>query len=104
MNVYRHVQEYGILLILFFGRLPMLLLFVCLFVWGFSSNSRIFHSYTDMTIASEGLQTLIYTRHSWVLSNEGFFYHATPTVTNGHLRELVTLTRLAVEFVNTLHG
>ena len=29
-------------------------LFVCLFVWGFSSNSRIFHSYGDVTIAAKG--------------------------------------------------
>ena len=27
-----------------------------LFVWGFSSHSRIFHSYEDFTIAVEGLR------------------------------------------------
>ena len=29
-------------------------LFVCLFVWGFSSYLRIFHSYGDVTITIEG--------------------------------------------------
>ena len=49
-----------------------------LFVWGFSSNSRIFHSYGDFTIAGEGLQILTYARHC-----------------NGHLRGPVTLTPIA---------
>ena len=45
---------------------------VCLFVClGFSSHSRIFHSYGDVTFAGEGLQTLTYARHSWPLSSEG---------------------------------
>ena len=47
------------------------ILFVCLFVWSFSSHSRIFHSYGDVTITSEGLQILTYARHSWPLSIEG---------------------------------
>ena len=44
-------------------------LFVCLFVWGLSSHSRIFHSYGyvngdgDVTIAGKRLQILTYTRH-----------------------------------------
>ena len=37
----------------------------------FSSHSRIFHSYGDVTISGEGLQILIRTRHSWPLSSEG---------------------------------
>ena len=41
--------------------------FVCLFVCFYS-----FHSYGDDTIAGEGLQILIYGRHSWPLSVEGF--------------------------------
>ena len=48
--------------------------FVCLFVYLFvflSSHSRIFHSHGDVTITSEGLQILIYARHSWLLSSEG---------------------------------
>ena len=39
-------------------------LFVCLFVWGLSSNSKIFHSYGDASITGEGLQILTYARHS----------------------------------------
>ena len=39
-------------------------LFVCLFVWSFSSHSRFFHLFWDVTITSEGLQILTYTRHS----------------------------------------
>ena len=51
--------------------------FVCLFVWGLSSHSRIFHSYGDITtmaaaITGEGLQILTnYARHLWPLSSEG---------------------------------
>ena len=49
-----------------------LMVFLCFFcfVWGFSSHSRIFHSYGDVTITNEGLQILTYARHSWPLSNE----------------------------------
>ena len=31
-------------------------LFVCLFAWGFSFPSRIFHSYGDVTISVEGCE------------------------------------------------
>ena len=41
--------------------------FVCL---EFSSHSRIFHSFRDVTIAGEGLQILTYARHSWPLSTK----------------------------------
>ena len=44
---------------------------MCLFVWGFSSYSRIFHSYEDVTIACEGLQILTYAPHSWPLRTKG---------------------------------
>ena len=47
---------------------------VCFFVLeGFSSHSRIFHSYGDVIIANEGLQILTYARHSciWPLRSEG---------------------------------
>ena len=44
---------------------------VCLFAWGFSSHSRIFHSYGDVTITGEGLQILPNARHLWPLSGEG---------------------------------
>ena len=33
-------------------------------VWSFSFHSRIFHSYTDVTITGEGLQILTSARHS----------------------------------------
>ena len=46
-------------------------LFDCLFVWSFSSHSRIFHSFGDVTIAGEGLQILTFFRHLWPLSSEG---------------------------------
>ena len=39
----------------------------CLFFWGFSSYSRIFYSYGDVTITGEGLQILTFARHSWPL-------------------------------------
>ena len=57
-------------------------MFVCLFVLGFSSHWRIYHSYGDITITAEGLQILTYARHSWPLSSEGSLC-ATPTVTWG---------------------
>ena len=41
-----------------------------LLVCGFSSHSRIFHSYGYVTIADEGLQILTYARHAWPLSSE----------------------------------
>ena len=46
--------------------------YVCLFVWVFSSHSRIFHSHGDFTIAAEELQILTFARHSWRLSSEGY--------------------------------
>ena len=44
---------------------------VCLFVWGFASHSRIFHSYGDITIASVGLQISTYAQNYWPLSSKG---------------------------------
>ena len=43
----------------------------CSFVQGLSLQSRIFHSYRDVTIADEGLQMLTYARHSLPLSSDG---------------------------------
>ena len=80
--------------------------FFVFFVWVFSSHSRIFHSYGDVTINGEGLQSLTYARHSWPLScgcSLACYTHGDTALTlqNGHLRGLVTLTiiaeRLAVE-------
>ena len=46
-------------------------LFVSLFVVkGFSSHSRIFYSYGDVTITCEGLLILTYTQLLWLFSNE----------------------------------
>ena len=45
--------------------------FVCLFVWGFSSHWRIFHTYEDVTINDGRLQILTNALHVWPLSNEG---------------------------------
>ena len=47
-----------------------LLLFVRLFKV-FSSHSRMFHSYGDVTIAGEVLKIMTYARHLWPLSSEG---------------------------------
>ena len=41
------------------------------FVYGFSSHTRIFHSYEDVIITGDGLQILTNARHSWHLSSEG---------------------------------
>ena len=46
-------------------------LFVCLFVRSFSSQSRIFHSFGDVTITGEGLQILTYALRVWPLNSEG---------------------------------
>ena len=50
--------------------------FVCLFVWlfvcGFMSHSRTFHSNREVTITGEGLQIFIYTRYLRPLSSEGY--------------------------------
>ena len=44
---------------------------ICLFIWGFTSHSRMSHSYGDVMITGEGRQILTYVRHSWPLSSEG---------------------------------
>ena len=63
------------ILILYFQGFPIIYsqgFCICLFIWGLSSHSRIFHSYEDVTITGEGLQILTYAQHSWPLSSEGF--------------------------------
>ena len=42
-----------------------------LIVWGFTSQSKMIHSDGDVTITGEGLQSLSYTLHSWLLICEG---------------------------------
>ena len=83
-----------------------LILFVCLFVCGLSSHSRIFHSFGDVTITGERLQFFDLCSAIMAIKQWGFFnvshllWHGA-SVNNGHLREPVTLTtiseRLAVE-------
>ena len=63
---------------------PDVHLFVCLFVWSFSSHSRIFHSFGDVTINGEALQILVYARHSWPLSNKVSLMCHTYTVTRAN--------------------
>ena len=46
-------------------------LLFCLFDWGLTFHSRIFHSYGDVTITGARLQFLTYIRHPWPLSSEG---------------------------------
>ena len=41
------------------------------FVWAFSSHSRIFHAYGDVTFAGDMLQVSTHAWHSWPLSSEG---------------------------------
>ena len=85
----------------------MFCLFVCLFVWGSSSHSRIFHSCGDVTITCEGLQILTWVYSAlmaidqWGFLNVPHLLWHGASVYNGHLQVLVTLTpideRLAVE-------
>ena len=65
-----------------FKCLLLLVPYVCLFVWGFSSHSRIFHSYGDVTITGKGLQfwPMLGTYGHWAMR---VLYRATPTVTRG---------------------
>ena len=43
----------------------------CLFNLVFCSTQEFLHLYRSVTITSEGLQILIYTKHSWQLSSKG---------------------------------
>ena len=45
-------------------------IWIILFVWSFSSHSRMFHSYGDITITGKRLQILTYTPPSWPMSSE----------------------------------
>ena len=50
---------------------PVVDLFVCLYILGFSSHCRIFYSYGDVTFAGERLQILPCAWHAQPLSSEG---------------------------------
>ena len=52
--------------------LELICLFVRQSVWGFSSQSKTFHSLGEVHLTGERLQILTYARHSWPLSSEGF--------------------------------
>ena len=72
---------------------------IILFVCGFSSHSRIFHSYGEVNITCEGL---LYLTHVWHMSIKQWWFfnvshlrwHGTSVYT-GHLRGSVTLTPIA---------
>ena len=76
----------------------------CLIVCGFTSHSRIFHSYGDVTIIGEMLQIFTYARHLW---QWGFFsvlhlmWHNI-SIYNGHLRGPVTLTSISKHLAITI--
>ena len=63
------------------------------FVCGFTSLPKIFHSYGDVTITSEGLHILTFSRHSWPLINEGSLACHTYCDTVHHLRGPPTCCR-----------
>ena len=69
------------------------------FVCGFTSLPKIFHSYGDVTITSEGLHILTFSRHSWPLINEGSLACHTYCDTVHHLRGPVTLPPVAVRSI-----
>ena len=75
-NLYTcHFNEF----LIFTVDLWMQFIFVCRFACGFSFNTRLYHSYSDVTITSEWFQTwpLLGTHGHW-----GFFSFS-PTVTRG---------------------
>ena len=79
--------------------------FQILFVWSFSCHPLIVHSFGDVTISGEGLQSLTYTRHSCPLRSEGSLachtYCDTASVYNGHLRGPVTLIDFGTGAIDT---
>ena len=83
----------------------MNLLFVCLFVWSFSSHSKIFtHMETSplpMKSCKFDLCSALMAIEQWELFNVPHLLRHGPSVYNGHLRGAVTLTpnaeRLPVE-------
>ena len=71
MYMYTSILHYGFHNHIFPSSFPATLCqlrldFVCLFILSFSSHSRIFHSFGDVTIAGEALQVLTYARHLYV--------------------------------------
>ena len=89
---YKHLREHCISIVIELIKKPFQ---HSLFVWGFSSHSKFFHSDGDVTITGEGVQILTYDRHSWPLRSEGSLgchtYCDTGHHNNGHLLGPVTL-------------
>ena len=75
---------------------PCSLRYVCLFVCGFSSHFRIFHSYGDHHHFRWRAANLIYARHSWSLNKDlpHLLWHGA-SVYSDHHRGPVTLTPIA---------
>ena len=71
------------------------LLFVCLFVWGFSSHSRIFHSYRDVTITGEGLNILTYASSYQLWYITSILY-----VVRRYMAEILPIRRKALYIIN----
>ena len=67
-DLYLMLQFWTILIKFLVLKINVVCFFVCLL---FSSHSRIFHSYGDVTITEEGLQFFSYARHSRPLNSEG---------------------------------
>ena len=65
--------------------IPIFLLF-CLFVWSFSSQSKIFHSFGDVSIAGERLQILTMVINQWGFFSVPHILRQEVSVDNGHLR------------------
>ena len=67
---------------------------ICLFVWGFSCDLRIFHLYGHVTITSEELKILTYDWNSWPLSTSLIYifnvYLFKKTAVFHFLRHLIT--------------
>ena len=83
-------------------------LFVCLFVRGFSSHSRIFHSFGDVTITDKELQIFdlcpaLMAIEQWGIFNVPRLLWHGPTLYNGHLRGAVTLTPILTVIVIIWH-
>ena len=75
-----------------------------LFIWGFTSLLRIFHSFGDITLPMKGCDFLTIYSALMALSNEGFLsvphlLRHGPTVYDGYLRESVTLTPVVERLV-----
>ena len=71
----------------------------CLFVWILASQSRIFHSHADVTIAVKGrkffdLWSTLMAFEQWGFFNVTHLLQHGPTVYNGHLRGSHTCCRV----------